>query len=125
MESKTWPFLDLRIQTIPPIADDPCASARDPPEISRSAKHNTPRRGKESTPVLVKNIAVVGVHWGSYRSHEGGWDILNRSFAQIFGWVEDGTLNPLVSKTYGLDDAAQAIRDIAARKARGKLVVAP
>ncbi|MBN34876.1 MAG: hypothetical protein CMM46_08885 [Rhodospirillaceae bacterium] len=75
--------------------------------------------------VLVKNIAVVGVHWGSYRSHEGGWDILNRSFAQIFGWVEDGTLNPLVSKTYGLDDAAQAIRDIAARKARGKLVVAP
>jgi NADPH2:quinone reductase len=75
--------------------------------------------------LLVKNIAVIGVHWGSYRSHPGGWDILDKSFAEIFGWIEEGKLKPLVSKTYSLDDAPQAIADIGARKAKGKLVVTP
>ncbi len=75
--------------------------------------------------VLVKNISVIGVHWGSYRSHEGGRDILNRSFAQIFAWIEEGKLKPLVSKTYRLEEASQAIKDIGARRARGKLMVVP
>ncbi|MBC6440661.1 MAG: NADPH:quinone oxidoreductase family protein [Rhodospirillales bacterium] len=75
--------------------------------------------------VLVKNIALMGVHWGSYRSHPGGREVLRDSFGKIFGWIKEGKLKPLVSKTYALNDAPQAIMDLAERRATGKIVVTP
>ena len=39
--------------------------------------------------------------------------------------LAEGALRPLVSKTYTLDEAVQALEDIAARRATGKLVVTP
>ena len=73
--------------------------------------------------VLVKNISVVGVHWGTYR--DKGRTVLRDSFTRIFGWLEEGKLRPLVSRTYTLDETARAIGDLAERRARGKIVVTP
>jgi len=36
---------------------------------------------------------------------------------------EKGLLNPHISSVYSLEDGSQAIRDLADRKARGKVVV--
>jgi NADPH2:quinone reductase len=41
----------------------------------------------------------------------------------IFGWVADGSLNILIGHTYALADAAQAHRDLEARKTTGKLLL--
>ena len=73
--------------------------------------------------LLVKNIAVVGVHWSNY--NERMPQLVRQSFGEIFGWVESGALRPLVSKTYGLDEAPLALGDLAGRRARGKIVIVP
>ncbi len=73
--------------------------------------------------LLVKNIAVIGVHWSNYRQTRP--DLLRSSFDRIFSWIGNGTLNPLVSKTCSLEDVADALNELIARKARGKIVVIP
>jgi NADPH2:quinone reductase len=40
-------------------------------------------------------------------------------------WVADGTLRPLVSKAYPLEDALDAMRWVAERKVIGRVVVTP
>ena len=44
---------------------------------------------------------------------------------ELLGWIAQGQLKPLVSKTYTLADAPQALIDMAARKVVGKVVVVP
>ena len=73
--------------------------------------------------LLVKNIAVIGVHWGSY--HDRNADLLRGSFGEILAWVGNGTLRPLVSRTCGLEDVPDALNDLVNRRARGKIVVVP
>jgi NADPH2:quinone reductase len=73
--------------------------------------------------MLVKNIAVMGVFWGAYRDRDPA--VMTASFATLLGWLKEGALKPLVSKTYRLDETGQAIGDLMARRARGKIVVTP
>ena len=73
--------------------------------------------------LLVKNISVIGVHWSNYRERQS--ELLRRSFDRIFAWISDGKLNPLVSRTFTLEEAPQALADLAGRRARGKIVVTP
>lgn len=73
--------------------------------------------------LLVKNFAAMGVFWGAY--HDKDPEVVTRSIATLMDWLAEGALKPLVSRTYSLDEAAQALEDIAARRATGKLVVTP
>lgn len=70
---------------------------------------------------LLKGCAVVGVFWGQFAAREPKRNAEN--IRQLLGWVADGTLRPLVSKTYPLEQAADALEDIRARRAQGKLVL--
>jgi NADPH:quinone reductase len=72
---------------------------------------------------LVKNFAVMGVFWGAYRDKDPA--VMTASFATLLGWLKEGALKPLVSKTYKLEETGQAIGDLMARRARGKIVVTP
>ncbi len=72
---------------------------------------------------LVKNMAIMGVFWGAYREKDPA--VMTASFATLSDWLMAGKLRPLVSKTYGLDDTAQAITDLMERRAKGKIVVTP
>jgi NADPH:quinone reductase-like Zn-dependent oxidoreductase len=40
-------------------------------------------------------------------------------------WVADGTLRPLVQKTFPLDEAREAMRWVAERNVIGRVVVTP
>jgi NADPH2:quinone reductase len=48
---------------------------------------------------------------------------LERRAADVFGWVASGELQVRIGATYGLEDAAQAHRDLAGRKTTGKVLL--
>ena len=71
--------------------------------------------------LLVKNVAALGLYWGSYRKHAP--DLVAQQFAEIFSWVEAGQLNPLISDRVPLAEAKRALDLLAGRKAKGKVVL--
>jgi NADPH2:quinone reductase len=71
--------------------------------------------------LLVKNVAVLGLYWGSYRGRAP--EMMRRQFEDLFAWYASGQLHPLVSRTYPLAEGAQALADLKNRKATGKLVL--
>ena len=72
---------------------------------------------------LLKGCSVVGVFWGAFTGREPERNAAN--IQQLLGWIAEGKLNPHVSGTYPLDDAAAAINELAQRRATGKVVVTP
>ena len=44
---------------------------------------------------------------------------------QVMGWIEDGTLDVLIDRTYPLEDAASAHRDLESQETVGKLLLIP
>jgi len=73
--------------------------------------------------VLLKNIAIVGLHWGAYRQHDPAK--IPQAMAALFEMYERGVVTPVVSSTYALADAAKALDEIASRKSIGKVVLVP
>ena len=70
---------------------------------------------------LLKGCEIVGVFWGSFVMRDP--EHHRRNVEELVGWWRDGRLRPHVSSTYPLDRAAEAIRELADRKAKGKVVV--
>ena len=71
--------------------------------------------------LLVKNAAVMGFYWGSYRKHDP--ERLRDGFAELFDWYRQGRIRPHVSETLPLEHAAEAIRLLTERKSIGKVVL--
>ena len=70
---------------------------------------------------LLKGAAVVGVFWGAFAQRQPQDNAAN--FQQLFAWHAEGKLKPLVSQTFPLTQAADAINLLGQRKAVGKVVV--
>ncbi|WP_298184998.1 NADPH:quinone oxidoreductase family protein [uncultured Pseudomonas sp.] len=70
---------------------------------------------------LLKGAAVVGVFWGAFAQRQPQDNAAN--FQQLFAWHTEGKLKPLVSQTFPLAQAADAINMLGQRKAVGKVVV--
>jgi NADPH2:quinone reductase len=73
--------------------------------------------------ILLKNIAVVGVHWGIYQQRNS--PLLDEWMAALFGLWERGQVAPVVWRTYPLPEAARALAALAARESHGKVVLVP
>lgn len=71
--------------------------------------------------VLLKSCQIVGVFWGAFTGREP--DRHRANLAELLGWWRDGRLTPHVSRTYPLDQAGDAIAELAERRAQGKVVV--
>lgn len=71
--------------------------------------------------LLVKNISVMGLYWGSYRRKAP--ELMHRQFAELFRWYESGLLHPHVSHTFDLAEAREALHMLRSRKASGKIVL--
>ncbi|MGO1119342.1 NADPH:quinone oxidoreductase family protein [Rhodovibrionaceae bacterium A322] len=71
--------------------------------------------------LLVKNIAAMGVYWGSYRKKAP--EKLAEEFAQLKSWFEEGLLKPHVSHQLPLSEVDKALRLLMERKSTGKVVV--
>jgi NADPH:quinone reductase len=73
--------------------------------------------------ILLKNISVVGVHWGLYQ--ERGSPLVDQWMGALLGLVAEGKLRPVIWKTFPLAQAAQALAAIASRESYGKVVLHP
>jgi NADPH:quinone reductase len=73
--------------------------------------------------LLLKGAAAVGVFWGAFVAREPkvNWE----NFQQLFAWHGEGKLKPVVSQTYPLAQAGQALRDMLDRKVTGKVLLVP
>lgn len=70
---------------------------------------------------LLKSCQVVGVFWGPWLDR--GADHLSRSATELLAWYQGGKLRPCISARFPLAEAGDAIAQLAARKAMGKIVV--
>ena len=70
---------------------------------------------------LLKGASVVGVFWGDFARREP--KAFAESVRQLGTWYREGKLRPHVSQTLPLAQAAEALKLMAARKVKGKLVL--
>jgi NADPH2:quinone reductase len=77
----------------------------------------------EANRVLLKNVSIVGVHWGEYRKHDPG--LVHEAQLQLQRMWEREQIRPIVSKRYKLEEAPQALADLGARRTHGKIVLQP
>jgi NADPH2:quinone reductase len=73
--------------------------------------------------VLLKNISLVGLHWGLYFDRDP--QTLQDAQRALLSMYTEGKIEPLVSATYPLTDAAQALDALASRRTTGKVVLVP
>jgi len=73
--------------------------------------------------VLLKSLDILGVYWGAWSERHPAASRAN--MAQIVRWFADGHLSAHVHAAYPLEQAAQALRLIAERKAMGKVILKP
>ncbi|KAJ2754524.1 hypothetical protein IWQ56_006494 [Coemansia nantahalensis] len=75
--------------------------------------------------ILLKNVSVMGVHWGAYARNEP--ERIPEVWDALFRMAERGQIAPVVYDPvfHGLDKAKDALRAIASRASHGKVVVKP
>src|SRR5258708_22337993 len=85
--------------------------------------------GRSGGPIPPVNLwdQPDGVHLVHCRGDAGyeSIDQWRRRASQVMQWIEDGTLDVLIDRTYPLNDAAEAHRHIESGKTVGKLLLLP
>jgi NADPH2:quinone reductase len=71
--------------------------------------------------VLLKNISIVGVHWGASAAAREG--VMGEAQAALERMYMEGKIQPAVGKEYPLAGAKSALADVAARRLMGKAVL--
>jgi NADPH:quinone reductase len=73
--------------------------------------------------ILLKNVAVTGLHWGAYAKNEP--QRIPETFAALFRLYEEKQIQPVVYRRYPLEQAAEALAALGSRKTHGKSVLTP
>jgi NADPH2:quinone reductase len=73
--------------------------------------------------VLLKNISLVGLHWGAHAMHEP--ERVGETFRALFGLYAKGAVEPVIYRSYPLDELPAALEALGSRRTYGKVVVAP
>ena len=71
--------------------------------------------------LLVKNIEVSGLQWSDYRDRTPDW--VRRVQAEIFSLYVAGKLDPVISRTFPLEDFKEALGLLRDGNAQGKLIL--
>ena len=71
--------------------------------------------------VMVKNLTILGVYWGAYLKFKP--EVVTDSLSNLFDWYSQGKLTPHISHRFPLEDTAEALATLKARKSTGKVVV--
>jgi NADPH:quinone reductase-like Zn-dependent oxidoreductase len=71
--------------------------------------------------ILLKDMSVVGVLWGGYARRNPGY--VSEAQEELAALYMAGKIRPVVGKTYPLEQAPAALRDLANRKIMGKAVL--
>ena len=73
--------------------------------------------------VLVKNYAVVGLHWGAYQLRNPA--LVAEATRTLFEMYGEGQIKPVISATYPLSEAPQALKAVASGGTTGKVLLTP
>lgn len=73
--------------------------------------------------ILLKNIAVVGLHWGAYAKFEP--ERIPETYRALFDMAEKGEIRPLIYREYPLAEVAAALAALGSRQSWGKVILAP
>jgi NADPH2:quinone reductase len=71
--------------------------------------------------MLVKNLTVIGVYWGGYLKYKPS--VVTDSLKTLFDWYDAGKLKPHISHCLPLEQAAEGMDLLRARKSTGKVVI--
>ena len=70
---------------------------------------------------LLKGASIVGVFWGEFTKREPAQ--FAAGLREMFGWMQQGKIKPLISHRYALKDSAGALNDMMNRKVTGKVII--
>src|SRR4029453_3942809 len=73
--------------------------------------------------VLLKNISLVGLHWGAHAMHEPAR--IGETFRALFDLYSKGVVEPGIYTRYPLAELPAALEGLGSRRTYGKVVVAP
>src|SRR5947199_215371 len=73
--------------------------------------------------VLLKNISLVGLHWGAHALHQP--ERIAETLAALLALYREGKVEPVVYRTYLLEELPAALEALGSRQSYGKVVVAP
>jgi NADPH2:quinone reductase len=73
--------------------------------------------------ILLKNIAVTGLHWGAHAQHEPAR--VAETFRALFQLHAKGAIRPVIYRAYPLEDLPAALAALGGRATFGKVIVAP
>ena len=74
--------------------------------------------------ILLKNIAVVGLHWGAFAFNEP--ERIPETFAALFALYAEGKVKPVIyPERYTLAQLPAALEALGARRTYGKVIVRP
>jgi len=73
--------------------------------------------------IMLKNIAVTGIHWPAYAEHEP--ETVREIFEALFELYRGGGIRPLIHAVHPLEQAGLALEALAGRKTVGKVVLEP
>jgi NADPH:quinone reductase len=73
--------------------------------------------------LLVKNYAVVGLHWGAYNLFDP--PAIAEAQRTLYAMYEAGAFRPLVSERMPMSEAPRAMEKVASRGSTGKIVLLP
>jgi len=71
--------------------------------------------------ILLKDISVVGVHWGQYVQQHP--EFLGQTHEVLTAMYLGGQIQPVVGKTFALEAVPAGLRELADRKILGKAIV--
>jgi NADPH2:quinone reductase len=72
---------------------------------------------------LVKNYAILGLHWGLYNTHDPA--AVRAAHGELTRLAAEGAVKPLVSERLPFTAAAEAVQRVSDGKTVGRLVVIP
>jgi NADPH2:quinone reductase len=81
--------------------------------------------------LLLKNIAVAGVNWGTYVGWSPGDNRQRHApraralWAQLMMWWEAGALKPEVHAGFALEQFRAAMAEVSGRRSAGRVVLRP
>jgi NADPH2:quinone reductase len=73
--------------------------------------------------ILLKNIAVVGLHWSAYPTREP--ETIQEVYDGLLRLHAEGRIRPVIYRTWPLEELPEALAALGGRRSHGKLIVAP
>ena len=73
--------------------------------------------------ILLKNIAVTGLHWGAHEKKDP--KRIPEVFGALFDLYAAEKIRPVIFKSFSLDEVPAALEALGSRASYGKVVITP